>query len=124
VVIETERLVLRRMTVDDLDELVAIHADSDIMRVFGRFALDRARSWLGEVDQNWRDHRYVRVAITDRATGRLLGPTGLAYLDDVGETELGWTVRRDAWGAAMRPRPPERALTGRLETSRSRISLR
>jgi RimJ/RimL family protein N-acetyltransferase len=98
VVIETERLLLRRMTVDDLDELVAIHADPDIMRVFGRFALDRARSWLGEVDQNWRDHRYGRVAVTDRATGRLLGRTGLAYLDEVGETELGWTLRRDAWG--------------------------
>jgi RimJ/RimL family protein N-acetyltransferase len=99
-VIETERLLLRRLTIDDLDELVAIHADPDIARVFGPFGHDRARSWLGEVDQNWRDHGHGRMAITGRVTGRLLGRTGLAHFPDPdpGEVELGWTLRRDAWG--------------------------
>ena len=97
-VIETERLLLRRATIDDVDELVAIHADPDIKRVFGTFDRERAIEWLNRVDQNWHEHGYGRIAITDGAAGRLIGRTGLAYVPEFGETELGWTLRRDAWG--------------------------
>jgi hypothetical protein len=40
----------------------------------------------------------VDVAKADRTTGLLLGRTGLMYLPQFTETELGWTLRRDAWG--------------------------
>ena len=97
-VIETKRLVLRRVTAADLDELIAIHADPDIQRFMGAFDQDRAIEWLDRVDRAWQDHGYGRLAITDRATGRLLGRTGLQYFEQFAETELGWTLRRDAWG--------------------------
>ena len=96
--IETERLRLRRVTIADIEDLVAIHADPDITRFMDEFKRDEAVSWLHRVDQNWAEHGYGRLAITDRATGRLLGRTGLAYLPQFAETELGWTLRRDAWG--------------------------
>lgn len=96
--IKTERLLLRRMTIDDVDELVAIHADPEITRFIGPFDQVEAIDWVHRVDQNWHDHGYGRLAITDRTTRRLLGRTGLAYLPQFGETELGWTLRRDVWG--------------------------
>ena len=96
-VIETERLRLRRVAVDDLDELVGIHADPDITRFMGPFDRAKAMDWLHRVDANWQEHGYGRVAITDRASGRLLGRTGLMCLPQFGETELGWTLRRDVW---------------------------
>jgi RimJ/RimL family protein N-acetyltransferase len=96
--IETERLRLRRATTDDLDELVAIHADPEIERFMDRFGPDEAASWLAGVDRNWSERGYGRVLITDRVTGRLLGRTGLAYFPDFSEIELGWTLRRNAWG--------------------------
>lgn len=96
--IETERLLLRRVTVEDIDELVRIHADPDITRFMDVFEHDEAIRWLHRVDQNWAEHGYGRMAVTDRATGRLLGRTGLGYLPQFAETELGWTLRRDAWG--------------------------
>lgn len=97
-VIETERLLLRRVTTDDLDELVAIHANPDITRFMGTFGQEEAIAWLRRVDQTWHERGHGRIAITDRATGRLLGRTGLEYFPDFSETELGWTLRRDAWG--------------------------
>jgi RimJ/RimL family protein N-acetyltransferase len=98
IVIETERLRLRRVTAGDLEELIAIHADPDIERFMGTFDEDTATDWVDRVEQCWREHGYGRVAITDRATGRLLGRTGLQYFEQFAETELGWTLRRDAWG--------------------------
>lgn len=97
-VIETERLILRRMTADDLDELVALHADPDIVRFMGPFDHEKAIDWLRRVDQNWQDRGYGRVAVTDRGTGRLLGRSGIMFLEEFQETELGWTLGRDAWG--------------------------
>ncbi len=96
--LETDRLLLRRVTVDDVDELLEIHADPDIVRFMGVWDRPRAMEWLTEVDENWDERGYGRVAITDRASGRLLGRTGLMYLSQFAETELGWTLRREAWG--------------------------
>jgi RimJ/RimL family protein N-acetyltransferase len=96
--IETDRLVLRRVTVDDVDGLLEIHADPDIMRFMGAWDRARAIEWLTEVDKNWDERGYGRLAITDRESGRLLGRTGLMYLPQFAETELGWTLRRAAWG--------------------------
>ena len=96
--IETERLLLRRVTIDDVDELVAMHADPDIKQVYGTFDYQRTIEWLYQVDQSWDEHGYGRIAITDRATGRLIGRTGFAYFPQFAETELGWTLRRDVWG--------------------------
>ena len=96
--IETKRLILRRPTIDDLDELVAVQADPDIVRFMGPFDRAEAVKWLGRVDQNWEDRGYGRLAITDRETGLLLGRSGIMYLEQFNETELGWTLRREAWG--------------------------
>jgi RimJ/RimL family protein N-acetyltransferase len=96
--IETVRLLLRRVTVDDVEELVRIHADPDITRFMGAWDRERTLDWLDQVDRNWQEHGYGRVAITDRASGQVLGRTGLMYLPQFSETELGWTVRRDQWG--------------------------
>ena len=96
-VIETERLILRRLTVDDLDELAAIHADPQIVRFMG--APERHDTeWLAAVDADWQELGYGRIAITDRHTGLLLGRTGIKYVPQFQETELGWILRREAWG--------------------------
>lgn len=96
-VIETERLVLRRLRVNDLDELVVLQADPEIVRFMGPSDRHDA-GWLGEVDQDWQEWGYGRIAITHRDSGCLLGRTGIKYLRQFQETELGWTLRREAWG--------------------------
>jgi RimJ/RimL family protein N-acetyltransferase len=98
ITIATERLLLRRPTASDLEELVTIFADPEVERFMGRFDRDEATSWLDRVDRCWREHGYGRLAITDRVSGGLLGRTGLSYIEQFGEPELGWTLRREAWG--------------------------
>ena len=103
-VIETERLLLRRVTEDDLDALVRLHANPDVERFMDRFGHDEARAWLERQDRSWQERGHGRVAIIQRDSGQLIGRTGLGWLAGITgtagleETELGWTLARESWG--------------------------
>ncbi len=65
VVLETERLVLRRLVPGDLDALAAIQRDPEVMRFLGgprRPALTRER--LGWIIEAGREHGYGLWATT------------------------------------------------------------
>jgi ribosomal-protein-serine acetyltransferase len=98
VLIETERLRLRRLVMADLDEFVALHRDREVVR-FVR-VLDRAQAEkrLHASEQEWGGRGYGLMAVLDRSSGRLLGRVGLKYWPQFRETEVGWLLGRDAWG--------------------------
>jgi RimJ/RimL family protein N-acetyltransferase len=96
--IQTERLLLRPPTIEDVDELVAIHAEPDVRRFMGDFDRTAALEWLTRSNQDWARFGYGRLAIVERASGRLLGRSGLKYWPEFGETEAGWVLRTDVWG--------------------------
>jgi RimJ/RimL family protein N-acetyltransferase len=98
VLIETERLVLRRLVMTDLDEFVTLHADPEVVR-FVR-ALDRAQAEerLRVNEREWGERGHGLLAVLDRSSGRFLGRVGLRCWPQFQETEAGWLLRRDAWG--------------------------
>ena len=96
--IETDRLLLRHITMDDLDEHIAVHAEPEVIRFMGRFDRARLTGWLEQNDADWRRWGYGRLAVVERATGRLLGRSGLKYWPEFDETEVGWVLHPDAWG--------------------------
>ncbi len=77
VLLETERLVLRRFIRDDLDLLIELDGDPEVMRyINGGQPVDRAEVaealdwWLGYYD---RFKGYGFWAAIEKATGRFLG---------------------------------------------------
>jgi RimJ/RimL family protein N-acetyltransferase len=66
VVIETERLLLRPVRIDDLDELVALHAEPDVEHFMGRFSRARMIEWIRSVEEDWATYGYGRAAILER----------------------------------------------------------
>lgn len=93
--LETERLSLRGLTVDDVEELVALDADPQVMRyINGGKATSRA-----EVETTVRqslDHRWMAF---ERSAGAFVGWFALRPSDlDGRERELGYRLRRQAWG--------------------------
>lgn len=105
VYLETERLILRRFTPDDLDDLVALDSDPEVMRwVTGaptpreELEHDILPAWLAYYE---RGDRYGFWAAIVRATGEFLGwfhfrpPHGS---DDPDVAELGYRLKRAAWG--------------------------
>jgi RimJ/RimL family protein N-acetyltransferase len=102
--VETDRLVLRRFTRDDLDLIVDLDSDPQVKRYIDNGAeVDRDELaemldwWLGWYD---RYAGYGFWAAIDKLTGRFLGWFHLRPGEGAGpqEPELGYRLRRDAWG--------------------------
>ena len=101
--IETDRLVLRRFTTADLDALCDLDGDPEVMRYLsGGTPTPRAAIEYDILPRFLS--LYTRFpgfgcwAAHERATGRFLGWLSLIPTERAGEAELGYRLRRDAWG--------------------------
>ena len=104
VFVETDRMVLRRFTRDDLDLLVELDSDPQVKHYIDNgAAVDRGELadmlewWLGYYE---RFAGYGFWAAIDKATGRFLGWFHLRPGEGAGpdEPELGYRLRREVWG--------------------------
>ena len=103
--LETERLILRRFTMDDIDHLVALDGEPEVMRFIngGRptprheIETDVLPWWLGYYE---RSERYGFWAAIEKASGEFLGWFHFRPREDdpPDEPELGYRLRRSAWG--------------------------
>ena len=103
--LETERLLMRRFTEDDVAELVELDGDPDVMRfITGGRATPRREiendvlpAFLGYYE---RFAGYGFWAALEKSTGQFLGWFHLRPPEAAqpGEVELGYRLRRSAWG--------------------------
>jgi RimJ/RimL family protein N-acetyltransferase len=105
VFLETERLVLRQFTLDDVDNLVELDSDPGVMHfITGGRATPRE-----EIENDllpWFLHYYERGgrygfwAAIEKSTGKFLGWFHFRPEDGhpSDEPELGYRLRRSAWG--------------------------
>jgi ribosomal-protein-alanine N-acetyltransferase len=107
VVIETERLLLRKPRAEDAPELTAAYADPDTVRYIG----DGSTATLAEVEEvipkwlgRWESWGVGFFSLERREDGRVLGRAGFLRWDpetwQIGgdEVELGWMLAREHWG--------------------------
>ncbi len=102
--LRTERLLLRQWEPTDRAAFAAINADPTVMRHIGSGPLDRAGSdalWH-QLRHDWAERGHAPWAVERVEDGQLLGFCGLAipsFLPQVlPAVEIGWRLRRDAWG--------------------------
>jgi RimJ/RimL family protein N-acetyltransferase len=98
VLIETPRLILRPIAFSDLDNLVALGSDPQVTEFVARLDRGSAEERIGMAEREWREHGYGMFAVLQRHGERFVGRAGLKYWPQFGETEVGWVLRRDAWG--------------------------
>jgi RimJ/RimL family protein N-acetyltransferase len=104
--IHTERLVMRGFREDDLDELAAISADSEVTRWVGdENGLSRQETWrrMAYWIGHWELRGFGQWALEERETGRLVGRTGLLRPEGWPGLEVGWLVAREHWGRGIAP---------------------
>jgi len=105
IITETERLSIRQFQPEDLVPLHRILADSEVMRfsVKGPLDLEETEAMIERALLSYAENGFGRWALTDRATGELIGFCGVWMLcvDQVDQPELGYRLARDRWGAGI-----------------------
>ncbi len=96
--IETERLILRPVTVADLDEFLKLHREPAIIEFLGAATPDGARQRLEFAERMWEQRGHDLMAVLERPGKRFVGRIGLRYWPQFGETEAGWAMSRQVWG--------------------------
>jgi RimJ/RimL family protein N-acetyltransferase len=105
VFLETQRLVLRRFSMADADNLVRLDADPDVMR----FVTDGMPTSREEIENEFlpafldyyqRYEGYGFWAVIEKVTGEFLGWFHFRPGKDAapGVVELGYRLRKSAWG--------------------------
>jgi ribosomal-protein-alanine N-acetyltransferase len=104
-IIETERLILRPFQLGDEEALFAMNTDPDVIRYAGNtpFAsIDAAHDVLRNVIfKDYEVRGYGRFALVLKETGKVIGFSGVKYLADIEETELGYRLMPQHWGKGL-----------------------
>lgn len=96
---ETERLILRKLTEDDLDSVAAMRADSEVMRYI-REPQKRAEAlnWINLVSSRWQGEKFGFCSVNLKSTDQFIGWCGLWQLKETGEIEVGYALFKEFWG--------------------------
>jgi RimJ/RimL family protein N-acetyltransferase len=99
--IETERLVLSRITLDDVDDMVALHADPEVLRFIptaGAYDRTVALESVQTDEHDWIVLGRRRLIARERESGRFVGRIMILDWPQFGESEVGWVLAPDARG--------------------------
>lgn len=102
--IETDRLILRRFTLDDLDAFSLINADPVGMRYIGSGvpqSKEQTRERLAAILNHWRCHGFGLLAVVYKDNSAMIGFCGLQFLDNTDEIEVGYRLARSYWGRGI-----------------------
>jgi RimJ/RimL family protein N-acetyltransferase len=102
ILLETERLVLRRVTMADLDNMARINSDPEVMRYIGDGSV-----WTREQSAA-RIKRILKVYEIfpglglwigeEKSSKRFVGAFALIYIPKTVEVEVGYRLCKTAWG--------------------------
>jgi len=103
--IETERLIIRPFTMADLEATYAMNLDPEISKYTGdggvvsKAEIERriAENILGDYEK----YGFGRLAVELKGEAKFIGFTGLKYLDDLNEVDLGFRFLKEYWGKGI-----------------------
>ena len=99
--LETARLLLRPMRIDDFGALYEIFADPKVMASFGGelFTREMMQGWLNRNLAHQAEYGYGLFSVIRKSDGLLIGDCGLEQMIVAGQpaAELGYDFRSDAW---------------------------
>ncbi len=93
---------MRRFTKDDAAAYLPLVSLSEVVRFTGEKALSSTDEVLQLLEarqlRDYELHGYGRMACIEKATGQLIGFSGLKYLDDIDQTDVGYRFLPAVWG--------------------------
>lgn len=105
-ILETPRLLFRRLVMDDLNDLFALYSDVEARKYFpeGTLTLEETREELEWFLNGHPQHPELGLwATIHKETGRFIGRCGLLpwTIDGQHEVEVAYMIARDFWGQGL-----------------------
>lgn len=97
---ETNRLLLRKLTQSDFNDLCRILQDEDVMYAYeGAFNDEETQNWLDKQLTRYQEDGFGLCAVILKETGEMIGQCGLTMQDIPGERglEIGYLFRKEYW---------------------------
>ena len=120
-VLETERLLLRRLTLNDLDALFSLYRDPEVRRYFpdGTRSLEETKEeleWI--IDVYYAQYGFGLWATLHKETGAFIGRCGLLpwKIEDNAEVEVAYLLAKDYWGRGLGTEAAQAILRHGFET--------
>jgi RimJ/RimL family protein N-acetyltransferase len=106
IILETERLILRRQVIEDLDALWALYCDPEITRYIpdAPRTINEAREELQwHMNGHPKNLEMGLWATIHKESGRCIGRCGLLpwTIDGQDEVEVAYTIAREFWGQGL-----------------------
>jgi ribosomal-protein-alanine N-acetyltransferase len=102
--IETQRLLLRPFSAEDIDAFASLNADADVMRYIGDgkpMTKEQTEIRLKAVLDHWAQHGFGLFTAIEKTGGDFVGFCGLKYLDTSSEIEVGYRLAKRFWGLGL-----------------------
>jgi ribosomal-protein-alanine N-acetyltransferase len=99
-ILVTPRLLLRAMSMDDLEFVASMLADPDVMRYYPKLlSRAEAEAWVGRQLDRYARHGHGLWLVVDRADGQPVGQVGLILqrVESVELLEIGYLIHRPFW---------------------------
>ncbi len=102
--IETERLILRTVTLEDAEAIFRWTSDPDVNRYMIyplHQDIEVTREWLKSRDTDGKDTYDLGFVLKE--TGELVGMGGIYYKEELDIWNIGYNLRKDCWGRGLVP---------------------
>ena len=99
-ILETTRLTLREMTIEDLDFISSMLAHPEVMQYYPKcYSREEAEAWIRRQIDRYRSHGHGLWLASEKETREPVGQVGLApqLVDGVEEAEVGYLIHRRFW---------------------------
>ena len=99
-ILETERLYLRKLNKDDFSNLCSILQDAQVMYAYEHaFTDSEAHDWLDRQIARYRQDGFGLWAVILKETGQMIGQCGITWQDALGirVPEIGYLFERAFW---------------------------
>ncbi|MDC1327201.1 GNAT family N-acetyltransferase [Ulvibacter sp.] len=104
-IIESERLLLRQFSLNDIEAVYQFNSNVELHRYTGDEIINsrqRAEQIIKDIWlKDYTNYGYGRWALIYKPENKIIGFAGLKYLAEIGETDIGYRILPQYWGKGL-----------------------
>ncbi|MEM1255203.1 MAG: GNAT family N-acetyltransferase [Cyanobacteria bacterium P01_H01_bin.21] len=104
ILFETKRILCRRLSFDDIDDMYAVYSDADGMRWVDDgqpITQDDCVRWVDVTLNNYSTRGYGMSVLVSRETMEIIGFCGLVHPGNQSTAEIKYALHRAFWGRGL-----------------------